>query len=91
MQSFVILPPVAALAACELAQGGLTPCHDSSPSNLHQGTVFTRASKVDRFLGTLFKYPTQCVRGERTPSGVGLSDAVVLGSLLMDPEADGLE
>ena len=46
-------------------KGALTPCHNSSPSNFHQGTVFTRASKVDHFLENLFKYLTrvQCVRG----------------------------
>ena len=37
-------------------QGALTPCHSSFPSNLHQGTAFTRASKADHFLEKLFKY-----------------------------------
>ena len=37
-------------------KGALTPSHDPSPSNLHQGTVFTRASKVDQIVEKLFKY-----------------------------------
>ena len=44
-------------------KGALTLCHNSSPSNLRQGTVFTRASKADHFLETLFKYLTRCARG----------------------------
>ena len=44
-------------------KGALTPCHNSSPSNFHQGPVFTRASKGDHFLENLFKYLTQCSRG----------------------------
>ena len=46
--------------------GALTPCH-SSPSNFHQGTVFTRASKEDHFLEKVFKYVTRCTNGVRTP------------------------
>ena len=42
--------------------GALTPCHNASPGNLLQGTVFTRASKVDDFLEKLFKYLMQCAR-----------------------------
>ena len=38
----------------------LTPCHNSSPRNPHQGTEFTRASKVDHFLEKLFKYLMRC-------------------------------
>ena len=48
-------------------KGALTPCHNSSHSNFHQGTVFTRASTVDHFLDKLFQLPddvpTQCPRG----------------------------
>ena len=43
-----------------LPKGALTPCHNSSPSNFHQGTIFTRASKVGHFLEKLFKYLTLC-------------------------------
>ena len=45
-------------------QGALTPCHTSSPSNFHQGTVFTRASKIDHLLEKLFKYLTWCACGD---------------------------
>ena len=33
VQWFAVFQPAAALVACELAQGALTPCHGSSPSN----------------------------------------------------------
>ena len=46
--------------------GALTPCHSSSASSLHRGTVFTKASKVDHLLEKLFKYLTQCTHGART-------------------------
>ena len=41
----------------------LTPCHNSSPSNLHQGTVCTRASKVGHFLEKFLKQVTHCALG----------------------------
>ena len=37
-------------------EGALTPGHASAPSNLHQGIVFTRASRGDHFLEQLFEY-----------------------------------
>ena len=37
----------------------LTPCHDL-PSNPANSKVFTRASKVDHFVGKLFQYLTRC-------------------------------
>ena len=51
-------------------KGALTPRKNSSPSNLHQGTLFTRASKVDHFPEKLFRYLTlraRCARNARTP------------------------
>ena len=45
-------------------QGAHTPSHKCSPSTLHQGTAFTRATKVDHLLK---KYPTRCAHGARTP------------------------
>ena len=46
-------------------KGALTSRHHSSPSNLRQGAVFTRASKVDHFLEKLFKYLTRCVNSPK--------------------------
>ena len=68
--SFVMFPCWQAcnLLSCSLwlhrlhvSQGGLASCHNSSPSNRHQGTkgpVFTRASKVGQ--EKAFKYLTWC-------------------------------
>ena len=56
--------------------GALTPCHNSSWSNFRQGTVFTRAAKVDHFLQKLFKYLTRCARAvPKFPLGRGGSKA----------------
>ena len=50
VRNIVIFQPAAAPAACELAQGGPHTRHTCSPSNLHQRTIFTRASKGDHLL-----------------------------------------
>ena len=62
VQLFVIFQSIATLAV-SLPKGPFTPYHNSSPSNFHQGTVFTRASKVDHLLEKLFKYWTWCPGG----------------------------
>ena len=41
-----------------LPKWGLTPRHNSSSRNFHQGAVFARASKIDHYLEKLFKYLT---------------------------------
>ena len=61
-----ILSPVSLLlhwSHVSSPKGAPKLCHNSSPSNLHQGTVFTRASKEDHFLEKWFKYLTWYARG----------------------------
>ena len=60
LSSFSLLPHCLHVS---LPKGPLTPCHNSSPSNLHQGTVFTRASEVDHLIEHLFNHLTLCTHG----------------------------
>ena len=66
-------------------KGPLTPCHTSSPSNCHQGTVFTRASKADHFLEKLFKYLTRCVNSPNTFNEVIMQDPRNVDDMLLAP------
>ena len=65
-------------------KGPLTPCHNSFPSNFHQGT---RASKVDHFLEKLFKYLVWSAHGARVVCELPLHVAILflssLGTLML--------
>ena len=64
------------LVAARLHVRAPTSCHNSSPSNFHQTTNFTRASKVDYFLEKSFKYLTRCEHGARAVRELPLRSAV---------------
>ena len=69
-------------------RGALTPCHNSSPSNLHQGTVFTGAPKADCFREVVQMPDAVRARRANSPQGqlpLGLLGCGSEGLLLLEP------